>query len=209
MKFPSSPTAAALAAALCTALFATAALAQTSAAAKPESAAPAVVAGPTRIAIINIEEAISETQEGQKLGEGLKSQFAPKRAELEASQKQITAMQKQLADGGNTMSQTAKADLSNQIQSKERDFQQAADNAQSDYQNAQTELMNTVGNKLMPILKTYAEQHGFTEVLDVSMQWPQNPVLYSNPGADITKEIVKLYDQAHPSAAPAKPSGGQ
>lgn len=209
MKFPSSPAAAVLCAALSTALCATAAFAQTSAAAKPEPAAPAVVTGPTKIAIINIEEAISATQEGQKLGESLKSRFAPKRAELDASQKAIIAMQKQLADGGNTMSATAKSDLNNQIQIKERDFQQAADNAQSDYQNAQTELMNTVGNKLMPILKTYAEQHGFTEVLDVSMQWPQNPVLYSNPGADITKEIVKLYDQAHPSAAPAKPSGGQ
>lgn len=209
MKFPSLPAAATVCAVLFAATFSTAAFAQTTAAAKPESAAPAVVVGPTKIAIINIEEAIQETQEGQKLGEGLKSRFAPKRAELEASQKQITAMQKQLADGGNTMSQQAKQDLNNQISIKERDFQQAADNAQSDFQNAQTELMNTVGNKLMPILKTYAEQHGFTEVLDVSMQWPQNPVLYSNPGADITKEIIKLYDQAHPAAAPAKPTGGQ
>lgn len=206
MKFPSIPAAALL----CAALLTTAASAQI-AATKAEPGTPAVAPGATKIAIISIEEAIGATQEGKKLGDELKTRFAPKRTELENTQKQIAAMQKQLADGGNTMSQQAKADLNSQIQIKERDFQQAADNAQSDFQNAQTELMNTVGNKMMPILRTYAEQHGFTEILDVSMQWPQNPVLYYNPGTDITKEIVKLYDQAHPSpaAGTSKPGGLQ
>jgi hypothetical protein len=46
-------------------------------------------------------------------------------------------------------------------------------------------------------------------VLDVSNQ--QTPVLWADPSAEITSEIIKLYDQAHPgtggtTAAPARPA---
>lgn len=182
------------------------AAAQTKAA--PAPASPAVT-GPSKVALINIQEAIVGTEEGKKLNADLQARFAPRRTELDNDQKEITALQNQLSAGGNTMSAQAKQDLSQQIQTKQRDFQQSADNAQSDFQNAQTEMMNTVGSKMMPILKAYAEQHGYTAVLDVSLPWPQNPVLYYNPGVVITAEIIKLYDQAHPVAAgtTSKPGG--
>jgi len=153
------------------------------------------------MAVINIQEAIMTTAEGKKLDAALQARFAPKRAEIESAQKEITTLQNQLNAGGNTMSQTAKDDLNRQIQTKQRDAQQNMDNAQSDYQTAQTDLMNTVGGKMMPILKSYAEEHGYTAVIDVSLPWPQSPVLYYNPGTVITSDIVKLYDQAHPVTA--------
>lgn len=186
---------------LCAAFFATAAVAQVKPPAAPAPSGPPTVTGPSKVAMINIQEAIVTTEEGKKLNEAMQARFAPKRTELESSQKELTALQNQLTAGGNTMSQQAKDDLNRQITSKQRDFQQAADNAQSDYQNAQTELMNTVGNKMMPILKSYAEAHGYTAVVDVSLSWPQSPILYYNPGTVITSEIIKLYDQAHPAAA--------
>lgn len=178
---------------------------------KPAPAAAAAlppsptVTGPSKIAIISIQVAITNTAEGKKLEGELDARFAPKNTEIQNGQRQIEALQKQLTDGGNTMSQQAKADLNNEIQTKQRDYQQTAQNAQSDYQNAQTELMNQVGGKMMPILKTYAEQHGYTAVVDVSFGWPQSPVLYYNPGIDITGDIIKLYDQAHPVTVASNP----
>jgi len=178
--------------------------------AKPAAPAPPAVTGPSKIAIINIQEAISTTQEGKKLTDQLNARFAPRTTEIQNDQKQLAGLQKQLADGGNTMSQQAKDELSSEIQTKQRDYQQAAQNAQSDYQNAQADMMNTVGTKMMAVLKSYAVQHGYTAVIDVSLPWPQSTVLYYNPGTEITAEIVKLYDQAHPvAAAPAKPAGQQ
>lgn len=191
---------------LCAAFFTPAAIAQVGT--KPSTPAPAgppTVTGPSKVAIINIQEAIMTSEEGKKLNDALQARFAPKRAELDSAQKELTTLQNQLSAGGNTMSQSAKDDLTRQIASKTRDLQQSSDNAQSDYQNAQTELMNTVGNKIMPIIKTYAEEHGYTAVIDVSLGWPQNPVLYYNPGTVITSDIIKLYNTAHPVAAPAKP----
>lgn len=158
------------------------------------------VTGPSKVAIINIQLAIDQCAEGKKMFADLQARFAPKTQDLQNQQKQVDALQKQLADGGNTMSAQAKDELNTQIQQKQRDLQQAGQNAQSDYQNAEQDVMNTVGTKMMPILKSYAEQHGYTAVIDTSFGWPQSPVLYFNPGTDITGDIVKLYDQAHPSS---------
>jgi outer membrane protein len=205
MKFPSSLI---LIGCLCASLpLAAAAQAKPSPATAPAAAAPA---GPSKIGIINIQKAILSTQEGKKLAAQLNARFAPRIAEINNEKKQIDALQKQLADGGNTMSAGAKSQLTQEIATKQRDSQQTATNAQSDYQNAQTDLMNTVGTKMMPLLQQYAKQHGYTAIVDVSLPWPQSPVLYFNPGTEITDSIIRLYDQAHPAAsAPAAKPGSR
>jgi|GEM_PF-2398536 len=200
------------ASALAVACLATAAFTQTTPPA--QAAAPAgqgalpplppapTVTTPSKVAIINIQLAIAETSDGKKLADQLNARFAPKETEIANESKAIQALQKQLNDQGNTMSAQAKADLQQQIATKQRDAQQNSQNAQSDYENAQAEMMNSVAAKIMPVLKKYAEDHGYTAVIDVSMNWPQSPVLYYNPGTDITGDIVRIYDAAHP-AAPA------
>ena len=178
-----------------------------SAAATPDLGGPPTVTGPSKIAIINIQEAILATAEGKKLNADLQARFAPRETEINNAAKEITTLQNQLNAGGNTMSQEAKDSLTQEISTKQRDLQQNTTNAQTDFQTAQTTLLNTVGGKMMPLLKTYAEQHGYTAILDDSLPWPQSPVLYFNPGTVITSDIVKLYDQAHPlTAAAAKPA---
>lgn len=184
---------------LSAALLATGAPAQT--APQPAPAGPPTVTGPSKIAMINIQDAILSTAEGKKLNAAMQARFAPRSTDLTNQKNEITALQNQLDAGGNTMSTDAKATLTQEITTKTRDYQQSVTNAQTDFQDAQTELMNTVGNKMMPILKTYAEAHGYTAVIDISLPWPQSPVLYYNPGTVITSDIVKLYDAAHPVAA--------
>lgn len=202
----------------CAVLLAGAAFAQTApTASSGATALPALppsptVTGPSKIAIIDIETAILSTDQGKKLNAALQQRFAPKRSQLQSEADAISKLTSQLNAGGNTMSADAKAQLQQQIARQQRDLQQDSDNAQSDYQQAQTDLLNTVGATMMPLLKNYAEQHGYTAIIDVSMSWPQSPVLYYNPGTDITGDIVRLYDQAHPesgSTTTSKPSASK
>jgi len=63
------------------------------------------------------------------------------------------------------------------------------------------------------VLDRYSRERGYTVVLDTSA--PGSPVVYGSSGADVTQDIVRLYDQAYPvkagsSSAPAaapKPVG--
>ncbi|MGN6593741.1 MAG: OmpH family outer membrane protein [Terriglobales bacterium] len=176
------------------------AAANASASALPPLPPPPTVTGPSKVGFINITQAIASTAEGKKLLADLQAKFAPRQTELQNQQKAIEALQKKLQDGGSLLSQAAKDDLARQIQAKQRDFNQALQNSQQDYQSAESDVLNEVGNKLLPVLKAYADQHGYTAIVDVSQQWPSQPVLYFNPGANVTADIIKLYDEQHPGA---------
>jgi outer membrane protein len=53
------------------------------------------------------------------------------------------------------------------------------------------------------VMQSYAELHGYTLVLDVSVQ--QSPVLYASTASNITKDIIDAYNQK--SGIPAPPPG--
>ncbi|MGH9417042.1 MAG: OmpH family outer membrane protein [Terriglobales bacterium] len=161
--------------------------------------------GPSRLAFINFQGAIEATTDGKKLLADLQKRFAPRQSEINNTQAQIAALQKQQQDGGNTMSQAAKDQLSQQLQAKERDYQQSVQNFQTDSQDALTGVLNTVGNKMAPIIKQYVTEHGYTAVVDTSITWPQSPLLYVADGNDITGDIVRLYNKAHAAPAPSGP----
>lgn len=181
-----------------------AALAQTApAAAPPAVAKPTVSSVPaTRIAIINIQQAIVNTQEGQKAAGELQAKFNPRKSALEKRQNDIGALQDQLKKGGATMSEAAKEKIVRDIDSSTKSLNRDADDLNSDVEQEQNKIMQELGNKLMAIVDQYAAQNGFAVVLDVSN--PQNPVFWAAPGTVITADIVKLYDQAHPVTAAAR-----
>ena len=63
------------------------------------------------------------------------------------------------------------------------------------------EMYNGVASKVYDVLSSYAQQQGFTLVLDVSQQ--QNPVLYANESTNITKPVLDAYNVK--SGVPAPP----
>ncbi|MGH9466424.1 MAG: OmpH family outer membrane protein [Terriglobales bacterium] len=157
--------------------------------------------GPTRLAFINFQQAIAETAQGAKLVAALKTRFAPRQAQLEKSNAQLRALEKRLQDGSSTMSQDAKLQLNQEIQSQQRDLQQSAQDAQTDYQSAAEGVVNKVGAKMLPLIQGYAKQHGLSLVLDSGLRWPQSPMLYEKSGTDITAAVVQLYNQRYPAAS--------
>jgi hypothetical protein len=67
-------------------------------------------------------------------------------------------------------------------------------------------VVNRVGTKMLDVLSKYAQDNGYLVVLDVSN--PKTPVLFANPGTNITKELVDAYNAQSGVAAPAvKPAG--
>lgn len=173
-----------------------AALPCASAWAQAPAAAPA---GAEKIAIMNIQTAIQNTQEGKKAIADLKARFMPKQNELQSQNRAIQALEKQLQDGGNTLSAEAKQELTNTISTKQKDLRRDYEDADSDFQNAQNDAVNRIGTKMMAIVTSYAQQHGYALILDVSSQ--QTPVLYAAKSVDVTPAIVQLYDQKYPVPA--------
>jgi len=179
---------------------------------------PAVVLGmslsalaqpaPTKVATIQVQTAILTTKDGQKAAGELQVKFAPKKGEFEKKQADIAAMQETLKKGQATMAEEARTKLMRDIDNANTKLQRETQDAQADLDEEQQKVMQELGNKMMAVIDKYAQQNGIAVVIDVSN--PQTPVLWAAQSIDITPEIVKLYDQAHPTAAPsgaAAPAG--
>lgn len=162
---------------------------------------------PTRIAVINIQTAIGATEEGRQKAQELNTQFTPRQNELQGIAKQAQDLQQKLQDGQRTLSDEEKARLANQLNSLQREYQRKQQEMSDDLQDARTDALNSIGTKMVPLITTYARQHGFSIVLDTSQQ---NTVLYAASSIDITDDLIKLYNQTYPvKAAAAAPKSNQ
>jgi outer membrane protein len=155
---------------------------------------------PSKVAIIHVQNAILSTKDGQKAATDLQTSFLPKQTEIEKRRTEIAALQEQLRKGNATMAEDAKATLMRDIDAKNKVLTRETEDAQADLDSSQGKIMQELGNKMMAVIEKYANQNGYALVLDVSN--PQTPVLWAASAIDITNDIVKLYDQANPGAAP-------
>src|SRR5579883_461381 len=170
--------------------------------------AHAQTATPSKVAIIHVQNAILSTKDGQKAQNDLQVKFNPRKQQIEKKQSDIQNLQDQMKKGSATMSDDAKNKIARDIDSGQKSLQRDSEDFEADVQQEEGKIMQDLGQKMMDVIIKYATQNGFAMVVDVSN--PQTPVLWADPAVDITNEIVKLYDQAHPgtaTATTAKPAG--
>lgn len=187
------------------------ALAQAPAAAPaaPAAVPPAAVsAPPTKVAVIQIQAALAATKEGQKAAAELEVKLSPRKKDLDGKQAEIKELQERLQRGGNTLSDSAKEDLTRNIDAKTKSYNRELEDAQAELEQEQQKVVGALGQKMMAVIDKYAQQNGFAIVLDVSSQ--TTPVLYASNTVDITKDVIDLYDKTvfTPTAAskPAPPA---
>ncbi len=153
----------------------------------------------TKIAIINIQDAITRTLEGQQLAKDLQGKYGPTRDKLGRLQNEIQSLRDQLSRGANTMSDEARNKLGRELQNKERDLKRDSEDAQLEFNQAQQSALGDISGKLMTVIDKYAKENSFAIVLDVSS--PQSPVLYAVNEILITNSIIELYDKEYPVAS--------
>jgi outer membrane protein len=196
-------------------LFAGVALAQAQPAAAATNASVPATGTSTgnNVGVIDIQQAILATNEGQRDFNALEKKFEPKRTELAAANTEIENLKKQLQTQGDKLNDEAKNNLVKQIDSKQKNLQRSLEDAQADFQAQQNEIFNRIGQKLMDTAVKYAQGHAIGVIIDAST--PQTGVLWASEGTNITKPIVEAYNATSgvpPQAAPAggapKPSTG-
>jgi outer membrane protein len=169
-----------------------------------QAAAPAAAA---KVGVINIQAAIASTAEGKQAAAELQSQFTPRMNEMQSLQKQIEDVRNRLQTGQSTLSDEEKARLTREGDQLTRTFQRKQQELQDDTNDAQQEVVNRIGRKVVDVLNKYSKENGYSVVLDDSSQ--QTPVIFAANQIDVTQDIIRLYDQSYPvknaGAAPSAP----
>ncbi len=172
-----------------------------SAASPTAGAAAAAPAGPAKIAVIAFQVAVAQTNEGQRNFADLEKKFDPKRQQLKALNDEIDTLSKQLQTQGTSLSEADRAAKTTAIDTKKKQLDRDAQDAQEDFQQQMQDLYNALASKVYDVMQDYAQKQGYTLVLDVSQQ--QSPVLFANNSTNITKQVIDAYNLK--SGVPAPP----
>jgi outer membrane protein len=162
--------------------------------------------GATKVGTINIQEAIFGSNEGRRDMEALSKKYEPKQNELKSQNDELENLKKQLSTQGPSLNEDAAANLKKQIESKQKLFDRAYQDYQEDAGNQQQEVASRILQKMAPMIVKYAQESGFTLIVDTSKPWPQSPVLWWGETVDITKAVVDAYNVQ--SGVPAPPASG-
>jgi outer membrane protein len=194
--------------ALGTAAFGQGAATPAAPAATPAATAPTGPV-PTKIGVVNIQQAIGECAEGKKEIDALQQKFNPKQAELKNMSDEVESLKKQYQAQADKLSEDEKSSRAKTIDTKQKSLQRNFEDAQAEFQQAEQDVINRIGAKMVTVLEKYAGANGYAVVLDVSN--PQtSPVLWATQASVITKDLVDAYDKENPAgiSAPApKPAG--
>lgn len=185
--------------------------AQTGSAA-PAGDASAASAGPAKVAVIAFQAAVSQTNEFQRNFADLQKKYEPKRQELKALSDQIETLQKTLQTQSATLNDETREKDSREIGDKQKQLQRDQEDDQNNFQQDMQDTFNQVAAKVGDVLIAYAQEHGYTLVLDGGDQQTQM-VLYHSPATDISQAILDAYNTksgvpaptAGQSAAPTRP----
>jgi outer membrane protein len=182
------------------------AFAQAAAAAPAPAVAPT---GTTKVAIINFQAAVFQTNEGRRNVGELQKKFDPKRAQLKSQADEIDTLKKQLQAAGDKLSDTERQNRTRDIDEKEKSLQRDGEDASNDYEQQMQQTYQQLAEKVYGVVTDYASKNGFGVVLDASASQQQLPtVLWAAPTTDITKAIIEAYNvkSGIPAPAPEVPS---
>src|SRR6201998_4463803 len=164
------------------------------------AAAPTV----TKVGVINVQVAITSTSEGKQAAAELQSQFAPRQSELDNLRRQVEDIQTRLRTGASTLGDDEKARIAREGDPLSRQFQRKKQDSQDDFNEAQREIVDRIGRKMIDVLDKYSKEQGYGVIFDTSAQ--HTPVVYAANQIDVTQEIIRLYDQNYPVKAGAAKS---
>jgi len=156
-----------------------------------------------KVCLINLEQAMVSTADGQAAEKKLNAEFGPRKAALEAKQKEAAALQEKIDKGG--MSDEDRQKLVDQLDDKTDEIDRETTQADADLQLAQRRVLKELAPKMINFVVHYIHQKGYDMVFDISST--DLPRLYQENSTDITDEVVKEYDRAmgvKPAPPPAR-----
>jgi outer membrane protein len=150
----------------------------------------------TKFGVINVLQVIGLTAEGKLAVAELQLQFVSRQQEVDSLNKRLTDLQQRLKAGGSTLGEEEKSRLNAQATRLAKRLDNKQTEYQEDLKTAQEEVVNSIGRKMISVLERYAQENSYAAVFDSGAQ--NSPVLYASDNIDLTKDIIRLYDQTYP-----------
>jgi outer membrane protein len=160
----------------------------------PAAARPAgQPAGTAKIAVVNTEQILLDSQTGKKALADLKKVQDQKEAELNAKQEEIKNLQAKIDSGRLSLAQDKLADLEKQLEDKVIAGRRLQDDANRDLNKKKDDVLGSVDQRVMPVITQLGKEMGFTLIFRKF----ESGLIYADDALDITTLVIQRLDAAN------------
>jgi outer membrane protein len=143
-----------------------------------------------KIAVINSQKALLETEDIKKAQADMEAKFKPRQDQIVKLQKDLQDIETQIQSG--KLNQLGEQELNAEGQRKQRELQRVQQDLQEDVDRERNEILQRAGMRMQEVVKRLAEEKGLDIVVDSSN------TLYFKPVFELTTDATAAYNKANP-----------
>jgi len=149
----------------------------------------------TKIGVVNVARLLQESPQAQAASQALENEFAVRRRELEAQQKDLKAREDKLQKDGATMAEAERRNQEKALRDGQRDFARKQNEFMEDLNVRRNEALGQLQRSVLQEVQGYAKTAGLDLVIA--------DALFASPSIDITSQVLSALQAK--GRAPAKP----
>jgi outer membrane protein len=150
----------------------------------------AVAAG-TRIGYFDAQKIVMRSVAGVAVREQLEKEQASMQKDIDARRVEIDKLREEIEKKGLVLSADARREKEETLQRKVRDVRRLAEDLEKELRKKEQQFRAKLGQELGVVIERFGKERGYLMILERNGA----SILYGDPEADVTDEIIKEYDQ--------------
>lgn len=151
---------------------------------------PALAQAQGKTAVVNLDDALSNSQAGKTGLSQLRTKFEAREKTLTQQGEELKKLQDDLQKQSVALSQEAMRGKAADFEAKAKKYLDERNKLQQEEQQAQQTVLQPLLAKLQKIVGEYAKKHGYSVILEA------RSVPYFDPSLDITESIRQEFDKS-------------
>jgi outer membrane protein len=151
----------------------------------------ATEAAGTRIGYVDVQKVLVRSVAGVAAREQLERESSGMQKDAENRRTEIEKLREELDKKGLVLSTEAKREKEDILQRKVRDYNRLREDLTKELQRKEQQMVNKIGLEVVGVIEKLGKERGFLLILERR----NAGVMYGDAEADITDEVIKLYDQ--------------
>ena len=152
---------------------------------------PGLAAADAKIGYVDLQRALNESAAGKKAKEDFRGQVEKLETQLKGKKEELDRLKSELETKGTVMADTQRRKLESEFEQKRLDLKRRFEDSQAELQKKDQELTGRIIQDLQGIIKEVGDRDGYTLILELG----SSPVLYYKKSADITDEVLSVYNK--------------
>lgn len=154
-------------------------------------------------AFVDLQKAVSGTQEWKKQQTSFKQEFQKEQMLIAEKEKLIKKTFDELNKQSFVLDPEQKREKQEKFREEKRDFERYVQDKNDEFGRREKEITAKLIEKMIDIVRKIGKEKKFESVMDVKT------AIYASPESDITDIATKFYDKTHPANSSTGGAGGK